>query len=97
MVLEFSGVNIMFGSPKCPRFWYINDEEKERIEDFYKEHLHKELWGDNNAIGSVPYHIEIKPNSIAYSVIVVCDVCAAKRKTRKNKAWIRDVTTYSDW
>ena len=80
------------------KFWFVTNKEMEKINEFALEHLHPQPLEDIGTVGVCPFHLEIKPNSVSYSVIIVCDICAKKRfkKLRRIK-WIKDVTDYDNW
>jgi len=81
------------------KFWYVTNEEHNEIKKFYQYHKHREIFGIISvAISDVPYHIEIKPNSVSYGVTVICDICKKKKfkKLRRIK-WFKDVTDYDSW
>ena len=72
---------------------FINSKEFRAIEEFAKRHEHEDKVG--GSIRETPYLIIIVPNSVGYTVSVICDIYANEHKDinmfRKN------VTDYDSW
>ena len=72
---------------------YVNNKEFRAIEEFAKQHEHKDKVG--GSIPKAPYHITIIPNSVGYIVNVICDVC--KNEHKDINECRKDVTDYESW